>query len=77
MNTRATVKSMIEEDLGYCCEFAFFSIHKRTALIAARLGVTTRAVQKHKAAKREGCLCCESKPNCLGPLLKTARKIKR
>lgn len=63
--TRLTIKMMIEEDLGYCCEWAFFDLFKRTALIAARLGVTTRAVKYHKAAVREGCKTCEGKPNCL------------
>lgn len=65
---------MIEEDLGYCCEYAFFWIHRRTALIAARLGVTTRAIQIHKAAAREGCSRCAAKPNCLGPQLKKIRR---
>lgn len=63
--TRLTVKMMIEEDLGYCCEWAFFNLYRRTALIAARLGVTTRAVEYHKAAARDGCLVCGGKANCL------------
>jgi hypothetical protein len=65
---------MIEDDLGYCCEYAFFWLHRKTAVIAARLGVTTRAVQKHKAAMKEGCLQCQAKQNCLGPQLKKIRR---
>ncbi len=61
--TRPTVKKLIEEDLGYCCEWFFFQLYRRTAVVADRLGVTTRAVKYHKAACRNG--KCSGKPNCL------------
>lgn len=58
---RPTVKSMITEDLGYCCTWFFFTRFRQTGLIAARLGVTPQAVRQNKAscggcAKAEGCL---------------------
>jgi hypothetical protein len=68
-----TIKSMIEEDLGYCCEFIFFSRYKQTAVIATRLGVTTRAIRMHKAALREGCLVCEGKEKCMKATLGVKR----
>lgn len=69
---------MITESLGYCCEWAFFCYHKKTAVIAARLGVTTRAVQKHKAATRE-CGQCEHRAKCLKELgaLKGTRPLRK
>jgi hypothetical protein len=60
-----TVKSLITEDLGYCCLFAFFSLHKDTKMIADRLGFCTRAIRYHKMAFRQGDLNCEMKPKCL------------
>lgn len=59
--TRPTVRSMILEDLGYCCLWFFFDRYKKTALIAARLGVSERAVRY----TREGCGGCAGNPNCL------------
>lgn len=59
------VTTLIEDGLGYCCEFGFFSLYGRTALIAIRLGVTKRAVQYRRSAVVNGCSLCESKPNCL------------
>jgi len=56
-----TITSMITRDLGYCCEWYFFSRYHDTELIAARLGVTARAVRKHKAAE----LKCQDCINCL------------
>lgn len=65
MSAEKLVKRLIEDELGYCCEFAFFTLYRKTALVADRLGVSTRAIKKHKAAVREGCETCSSKPNCL------------
>ena len=65
MSAKRVVKGLIEDDLGYCCEYAFFTLYKKTALIAARLGVSTRAIKKHKALVREGCEKCEAKQGCL------------
>lgn len=60
---RITVKSLICDDLGYCCLWAFFRLNKRTALVATRLGVTPRAVCYAKSAAKRG--SCENKANCL------------
>lgn len=66
--TRHTIRSMIQEDLGYCCLKFFFTTYKSTALVAARLGVTTRAVKYAKADVREGREACLDKPNCMAGL---------
>lgn len=63
--TRPTIRIMVVEDLGYCCPYSFFSLYRQTALIAARLGVTTRAVKYHKQMLRSGQYVCEGKANCL------------
>jgi len=43
-----TILSLIRK-LGYCCEHRFFSLYRQTGLIAARLGVSDRAVRYRKA----------------------------
>lgn len=58
---RLTIKSMILQDLGYCCLWFFFSRHKKTALIADRLGVSDRAVRY----TRDGCGGCANETKCL------------
>jgi hypothetical protein len=58
---RLTIRLMIVEDLGYCCPYFFFSHFRRTPLIAARLGVTPRAVRYARA----DCGTCEGKEGCL------------
>lgn len=64
---RLTIKSLIEVDLGYCCEWMFFWIYRQnryTPIIAARLGVSLRAVQQHKNAYRRGELKCRNSSTC-------------
>ena len=51
--------------LGYCCEWRFFSLYKQTCLIAARLGVSDRAVRYRKALWRAGSLRCTGCPRCV------------
>ena len=61
--TRILIADLIR-DLHYCCEFRFFSLYRRTGIIAERLGVTTRAVRARRALYREGKLQCDKCPNC-------------
>lgn len=56
---RVTVRELICDGLGYCCEYAFFRMEKRTGLIAERLGVDARTVRYHKMAYKDGDLVCE------------------
>lgn len=63
--TRPTILSMIVEDLGYCCPQFFFSRYTKTALIAARLGVSQRAVRYAREAAREEPPRCEGCEKCL------------
>ena len=53
------------EGLGYCCMYAFFRLYRQTAVIALRLGVTERAVRKHKQRYKEKALKCEGCENCM------------
>jgi hypothetical protein len=70
---RLSIRSMIVEDLGYCCPWFFFSRFRRTALIAARLGVTPQAVR----ACRSTCGGCEGKPECLDKRITLTRTLRR
>lgn len=58
---RISIPSMICKDLGYCCTYAFFTIHKDNALVAARLGVTSRAVRYRRAETQQ----CVGGERCL------------
>jgi len=60
-----SVELLITEGLGYCCAWVFFMRFKRTALIAARLGVTTRAVRYAKARFNSGEIKCNNCANCM------------
>lgn len=63
-----TISWMIRHSLGYCCEWAFFTLYPDCELVALRLGVTSRAVRKHKAAVLAGELHCQNTPSCLRQL---------
>lgn len=78
--TRPTVRSLICSDLGYCCPWFFFSHEKRTALIAARLGMSERAVRYAKAEALSSPCGCEGRETCMNHLITRSgelRKIKR
>jgi len=64
---KGLIASLITDGLGYCCEAWFWARFKdvSTELIAARLGVTDRAVRKHRAAFRRGEMQCENLATCL------------
>ena len=67
---RLTVEHLICDGLGYCCQFAFFSLHRQTGLIAARLGVCERAIRYHKMAFKHGDMECQHLKTCLKEKLK-------
>ena len=50
--------------------FGFFSMFKRTALIALRLGVTDRTVRVYKAKFNEGAYECEKRDCCMKKAIK-------
>lgn len=60
-----SVENLITSGLGYCCAWVFFRRFRRTALIAARLGVTTRAVRYAKARFNSGEMQCQHCENCM------------
>ena len=62
---RLTIRRMVEEDLGYCCLELFLAYFPATRLVAARLGVTTRAVKYQRAATRESCITCLQRASCM------------
>ena len=63
--SRTSIHALITQGLGYCCPWIFFSLYRRTGVIADRLGVTTRAIKLWKAKHREGKIGCESNNRCM------------
>lgn len=59
------IRSMIVEDLGYCCPWLFFRGFRKSSLIAARLGVATRSIQVVKASCDNGYEECTNAPTCM------------
>lgn len=64
------IRSMIVEDLGYCCPWVFFQMFRRTSLIATRLGVAPRSVRMVKARCDNGEETCTGVARCMKKKLK-------
>ena len=64
------IRSMIVEDLGYCCPWVFFQVFRKTSLIATRLGVAPRSVRIVKARCDNGEEKCTGIPRCMKEKLK-------
>jgi len=64
-NSRPTVANLVTEGLGYCCTWFFFKHFRQTPLVAARLGVTDRAVRMAKARVDSGEDACKHCDKCL------------
>lgn len=62
IQNRISVHKLITDDLGYCCTWLFFKLYPGSDLIAARLGVTTRAVRMNRA--KAECECAGN-PRCI------------
>jgi hypothetical protein len=75
--TRPTVRLLVTQDLGYCCEWFFFTRFRNTALIAARLGVTERAVRYAKARVDNGQAKCEGCSKCLHNIVTMGITLRR
>jgi hypothetical protein len=63
--SRGTIHHLITSGLGYCCPWMFFHLFRKTGVIAARLGVTERAVRYAKKRVKEGEWVCEGHPTCM------------
>lgn len=68
---------MIVEDLGYCCPWFFFAHYKQTALIAARLGVTPRAVRYAKAEALGRPPQCTGREACMNRAITLAGDLRK
>ena len=65
MPGQPSLPSLVEQDLGYCCTWFFFTHYRSTSLIAARLGLSQRTVQTWKARVLSGELKCNGRESCL------------
>lgn len=74
---RATMKQLIVEDLGYCCPWFFFQCFKRTSVIAARLGYSTRHVRRLRSSCENGEETCRGCGNCKKDLVKKIRWVRK
>lgn len=61
------VTDLITTGLGYCCEAFFWERFKEipSDLIAARLGIAVRTVNRHRQWYAEGKFSCEGKLTCI------------
>ena len=64
-----SIEHLVCISLGYCCLFAFFSFFKRTGQIAARLGISDRAVRYKKEEFKCGKIKCRNRPKCMKEFL--------
>lgn len=71
------VESAIEDGLGYCCPYAFFSIFRQNKMIRERIGVERRAIATWKKKLRDGKLQCKCKEKCLKDKIPEARFVLR
>lgn len=70
------IKGLITLGLNYCCVWAFFSLFRKTDVIADRLGCQRRVVQVWKKRFREGGLACTNCERCMFAALLKAGKVK-
>jgi len=75
-NHSTLTEHLIKDGLGYCCLWAFFSIHRQTGMIALRLGVTPRTIRLYKAKHRGGEYSCEECGKCMKSAVKVIRAQK-
>ncbi len=66
-----SIPELVTNDLGYCCVYFFFTRYRKTALVAARLGVSERAVRYHKADVKSGLTSCTKCEKCLLEKMRT------
>ena len=60
-----TLEDLVTKDLGYCCIYAFFALHRNNAQIAARLGMNVTAVRRYRREFASGLRRCTEVKNCL------------
>lgn len=72
---RPYIETLIVEGLHYCCPWAFFKIFRKTAVIAARLGVSDRTVRRAKARVDSGERKCEGCARCMKQQVRSVRLI--
>lgn len=70
MIRKTSVQYLVQEGLGYCCLYFFFSHFQDAEMIAARLGCSLSAVYKQRARLLAGELQCEGKDRCLQKLIR-------
>jgi len=66
---------LIEDGLGYCCTWAFFSLYRDKQDISRRLGLHPDTVKLWKKKFNNGELYCLCKEKCLKDKLPKAREI--
>ena len=75
-NVIPLTEQLIVNNMGYCCLWAFFSLYRRTALIALRLGITTRTVSSYKARFKAGEFQCKGDcARCMKRAVKAAKEL--
>ena len=74
---RYTIQNLVcgTDGLGYCCLNLFYSRYKSSTLIAARLGVSVRAVEYGLNTFRKGGYKCQESEKCMIRIARFPRPI--
>jgi len=75
MDKKPLTMQLIEDGLGYCCTWAFFSLYRDKQDISRRLGIHPDTVKVWKKKYKEGNLCCAGKEKCLKDKIPKARAV--
>ena len=60
-----TLEHLVTKDLGYCCIYAFFALHRSNRMIATRLGMNITTVARYRREFASGLRRCTEANNCL------------
>ncbi len=67
--SRLTVRSLVEDGLGYCCLWFFLTHFRRSRVVADRLGVDIRTINYARERVRSGEERCKECSKCMHKLV--------
>ena len=74
---RTQTEILVEDGLGYCCPYVFFSRFRSNTTIALRLGVARNTALRWHKGVADGSVVCQQREGCQRTLLLTAAQLKK